>query len=312
MPPDRLMNDDEKLAYENLQAAFHKLRTTAVLASGQKSQLEEALEALFWRALPYFRMRPDANPVHHHTQVLDNMVGITLGELPDGFDSRMLLSAYVLGLLHDIGNGICERQKITTDETDAIMDQARECPDPAHRETLEQEAVRIALQAIAFRLEHMDKGPALIRDVTRDLVNRGFIQDSAVHVICRAVVIHDYPTIEDLMKNLRTSGLDTGFAPGDFLLPLDKTPFGKLTAFLREADRLWMVTDQGVLKDLRDGGLDPTEENIRNERESNARKHRKEYGLYQDVGRSDGFIEQTLYRTKTGYGMFVDWTKKGK
>ena len=164
MPPGRLMNDDETLAYENLQAAFHKLRTTDALSNGQKDQLEGSLEALFWRALPYFRMRPDVNPVQHHTQVLDNMVGITLGELPDGSDSRMLLSAYVLGLLHDIGNGICESQKITTDKTDAITDQARECPDPAHRKTLEREAVRIALQAVAFRLEHMDKGPALIRD----------------------------------------------------------------------------------------------------------------------------------------------------
>jgi hypothetical protein len=73
-----------------------------------------------------------------------------------------------------------------------------------------------------------------------------------------------------------------------------------------------MVTDQGVLKDVRDDGLDPTVENIRDKRESNAQKHRKEFSLYEAVGRNDGFFEQTLYRTKTGYQMFVDWTEKGK
>jgi hypothetical protein len=125
MASGRLIDKDEKLAYENLQAAFQKLRTTEAFSSRQKGELLDALETLFWRAMPYFRMRPDANPVHHHTQVLDNMVGIALGEMPGAFDYRMLSNACILALLHDIGNGICEERKIKTDDIDAIMVQAR-------------------------------------------------------------------------------------------------------------------------------------------------------------------------------------------
>jgi hypothetical protein len=302
----RTLNADEHLARQNLDTAVlhFYLQDDKRFSANEKDELRRLLDLLFWKTLPYFRMRPDANPVHHNTQVLDNMVRIALGE---GVDYRTLKNASVLALLHDIGNGISEKPKVKTDKIKKLIADAEQAQDTATREKLQKEAIDLAPRAVAFRLEHMEKGPTLVREVTKQSVKERILQGEDVDLICRAVEVHDYPTIEELMKTCRSSGVDTEHAPGVFLLHFDDTPFGLLTTFLREADRLYMVTDQGVVKDLGDKSLPVTEENVKKKRKSNAGRHREEFALYDDVGRGEGFISGTLYRTQTGYRLFRYW-----
>lgn len=282
------LDEDRRLAAENIERALRRLTEapSGGLSGEQVGELRSVLTSLFREALPCFVEGARGNPVHHNTQVLDNMIQIGLGE---GIGYRELKISAVAGLLHDIGNATSERGKVKTDQ----VEDAWKAGDVAG-------ARQLAADAIAFRLEHMDNGPELIRQVA------GALGHDDLHFICRAVLVHDYPSIEEILSDLRNEiGVETAYAPGDFLLPLDGTVFGRLIERLREADRLFMVTEQGVLKDLRDDGEEATAENVLRKLRSNARRHEKEFVLYECVGRGEGFRGGTLYRTATGYSMYL-------
>ena len=253
------------------------------------------LASCFWKALPCFVEGASRNPIHHSTQVLDNMVQIALGEQLEYREFRI---SVVLALLHDIGNAVSQREKVKTD-------QVKDALKAGHPE----EAKQLAFKAISFRLEHMDRAPELIADVTNSLIEGDALGSDDLHLICRAVLVHDYPSIEEVLSDLRAMGVDTAYSPGDFLLPLDSSIFGRLIERLREADRLFMVTEQGVLKDLRDANKKKTARNALDKLRSNVEKHKKEFLLYERVGKSGGFIDHTLYRTKIGYSKFLEFQK---
>ena len=289
--------EDIKLAFQNLNSATERIEgaQSTPYSAEEVRELRGMLPSVFWASLPHFVEGREQNPIHHNTQVLDNMVQIGLGERPPYREFR---NAVLLALLHDIGNAVCRRQKFKTDEVVAALQKDV------------QEGTRTALKAIAFRLEHMNYGPELARDVLKPFVSQGKLGDDDVHLMGRAISVHDYPSIEKVLKDLADKTQTTlGYKPGDFLLPFDSSPFGRLIVWLREADRLFMLSEQGVIKDLRDGRKDVTACNVLAKLESNAKKHEDEFKLYERADRAEGFRGKTLYRTGTGYEMFIEFAK---
>lgn len=307
----KLLNQ-ESLAGKNLEIALNLINESDGLKDWQKEELKTILTDLFLEVLPYFRSGTEANPIYHHTQVLNNMVQIGLGEkLP----YEELRNALILALLHDIGNAISESPKVTNSEIEDVLDPDK--PEDIKRDIAQkfklehikdnvELAKRLAEMAIEFRLEHMDKGPELARKVLQPYLDAKTLSGDDLNLICEAIKIHDYPTVEKTLKFLREKGISVNYPKGHFLLPFDDSPFGRLITFLREADRLFMVSYQGVVKDL-DDKKEITADDIRSKLESNMKSHRDEYRLYKDANRDVGrFIQETLYRTATGYSIFIN------
>jgi len=280
------LTGEMELAVANLNSAIDRI---------ESAEITDMLKAVFHAATPHFVVGRKHNPISHHTQVLDNMVRICL-ELQT--PCRQFKNAAVLALLHDIGNAACQRQKIKTDQVlEAFAD------DP-------QKGAEAARNAIAFRLEHMDLGPELARSVLEPFTGGDGLSDVDVHFICRAIVVHDYPSIAMLLKYLAdNTEIALEYAPEDFLLRFDGSSFGRLIEQLREADRLFMLTEQGIMKDLREANKELTAANILARLESNAGRHLEEFELYKEAARPEGFLHQTLYRTQPGYDMFVEFTE---
>ncbi len=289
--------EDIRLALHNIELATERLEDdqTKPYSAEEVRELSSMLTSVFWAALPHFVKGREQNPIYHNTQVLDNMVQIGLGEGPPYREFR---NAVLLALLHDIGNSVSQRRKFKTDEVIAALQKDI------------KEGTSIALKAVAFRLEHMDYGPELARDVLKPFVSHGKLGDDDVHLIGRAISVHDYPSVEKVLKDLADKTQTTvGYKPGDFLLPFGSSPFGRLIVWLREADRLFMLSGLGVIKDLRDSGKKLTACNVLAKLESNVEKHISEFKLYERAGRAEGFREKTLYRTTTGYKLFVEFPK---
>jgi hypothetical protein len=297
--------DAEILAKKNLDCAVERIEEEPSFLPNEKQQSSDLIRRLFERALPEFHKGAKHNPVYHHTQVLDNMVTIALLEkLP----YAAFVRSAVLALLHDIGNAVSEREKVKNSQIKKAVKElraARERQDDI--EPLVQQLKELANGAIAFRLEHMDRGPQLISSINETL--NCPLPHEDVHYICRAVLIHDYPSIEQTLFELRREGIFTHHRPGQFLLHFDESPVGILLSLLREADRLFMVTRQGVIKDLLDdknrGDKPITSNEFLQKLADNADRHRDEYELYRDAGSDDWrFRNGTLYRTSSGYYVF--------
>lgn len=304
------MSNQESLAVKNLEIALSCINASDRLKDWQKEELKTILTNLFRKALPYLRKGAEANPIYHHTQVLNNMVRIGLGEkLP----YEELRNALILALLHDIGdaflpdigNAISEKPKVTISDVKDVLNPNK--PENTKREIAQEFklehikdnielAKRLAEMAIEFRLEHMNKGPGLVRKVLQQYLDEETLRGDDVDLICEAIKIQDYPSVEKALELLRTLGVSVNYPKGHFLLPFDDSPFGRLITFLREADRFFMVSYQGVVKDL-DDKEKIIPEDIRLKLESNMESHRDEYRLYRDANRDDGrFIQGTLYR----------------
>ena len=292
--------EEIQLAVQNLDSAIERIQSDQATgySKEQVGEITTMLPCAFWKALPYLVDGRAQNPIHHNTQVLENMIQLALGEqLP----YSQFKNAALLALLHDIGNAISRRQKYKTDQVITAL-----------KEDV-QRGTGMALKAIAVRLEHMDRGPELARDVLEPFVAEGKLGNEDVHFLCRAIAVHDYPSIEKILKDLEDkTGKRAGYVAGDFLLLCDSSPFGKLIECLREADRLFMLSEQGVIKDILDSGDELTPKNLLAKLESNAKKHGEEFTLYELAGRAEGFQGETLYRTRTGHAMFSRFLKDGR
>ncbi len=186
----------------------------AMYSKSQVTEITTMLPCAFWKAMPYFVEGMAQNPIHHNTQVLDNMVQLALGEKLTYSECK---NTVLLALLHDIGNAVSQRQKFKTDQVIAPLKQNT------------KKGSEMAQRAIAFRLEHMDNGPEIARNVLSTFVANGQLRDEDVHFICRAISVHDYPSIEKILQDLEGETKErAGYTRGDFLLPFDFSPFGRL------------------------------------------------------------------------------------
>lgn len=178
--------------------------------------------------------RGSGGPVIHTPAVFSLAMDIGRAQ---GMDENSLLLLGVAAIYHDVGYAeICgERQTISKGQIDQIEN-------PEEREALRREAMEI-------RLEHMQRGAHIVNH----LINGGYglLEDveGADIVIPELIGIHDNPTIAELQgdpadvaqwlftsQELCGSGIP---ATAENLAPL-----------LREADRLSMLTVEGVQADL--------------------------------------------------------------
>ncbi|MDP7286368.1 MAG: hypothetical protein QGH94_00095 [Phycisphaerae bacterium] len=291
-----LLNDME-LAVENLNSAIARIEHAgAPLFSPQEiREITGMLQAVFSAARPHFISGRNRNPISHHTQVLDNMVRIGLGQR---LEYRQFKNAALLALLHDIGNALCSRPKFKTDQVIEAF---------KHSAT---EGLSTARKAIEFRLEHMNRGAELAGELLADMILQGKLSGADVDLICRAVSVHDNPSVAMVLQKLADETDDeVGYEMCEFLLPFDSSPFGQLVELIREADRLYMLSEQGIGKDLRDANEEPTAGNVLARLESNENRHAEEFELYERAGKAEGFRSGTLYRTAAGYEMSIEASK---
>jgi hypothetical protein len=196
----------------------------------------------------------------------------------EGFSWDDLRRAAAIAILHDMQPS----PKITR----AMRDAAKT---PAQRAELD-------LKNIQNRVIHMGVGSHRARGKLADAntkLGQAFFTDADIDAICAVVAIHDIPSID---------------------LPIPGN--ARMAVAFREADRLWMQTEAGVLADLarKDPPVtNPTEQQCVDQAKSNLKSYRKERELYDS--QSEKFCDDdTFFRTSTGYIIFerlrLDWQKR--
>jgi len=133
---------------------------------------------------------------------------------------------------------------------------------------------------------------------------------ASIHTVSE-FVSREKREIEELLRSLFERGIYTAHRPGQFLFAFDRSPCGLLITLLREADRLFMVTKQGVVKDVLDKNPTVTEASFSEKLAHNAARHREEYRLYREAAMDDWrFLNGTLYRTQGGYRLFEEMSRQ--
>lgn len=246
------------------------------------------LQALHDWALPLLQRGRHMNPVHHTAVVVDLMATILLPEVRDGRAPGEALSiGLAAAVLHDAGNAFepPDEVKITTEAVRA---------DPPRAEG-----------ALKQRQRHMDNGALLTEAALRIEGVAPLFATEQIAKVRALVQRHDAPTLAELLSG-RESKRDCLFASAD------SPPYvAPLAAILREADRLWMLTIEGIVTDLVRkiaGGKpwDPT-----GQLEGNARRHREEREQYEAFYTSEQLgnwglgPDTAFYRTQAGKRLFL-------
>lgn len=208
------------------------------------------------------------NPVEHHPIVLGHMMEIAKEEM-----SPYILTeqAAALALLHDIS----PVDKITTQ----MVAKARK-EDPAKADALE-------LKRQQNRILHMREGSAMAHRRMLELNERlgKIVFDAeAIDIVCEAIRLHDNPSLN---------------------IPIPRTNW--LGVAFREADRLWMITREGILTDLKRKDKSPDDlAAYSRQLESNIRRFREERSLYRPMEPFEGPFcdDETFFRTKAGYAIY--------
>jgi len=232
------------------------------------------------------------NPVEHHLCVLENMMRIGASESVDPIrqgqnppSQRIVLKrAAALSLLHDIA----PVGKISKRQIDELEQQAQQETDAAKKRELEQKAAMLKLRQQESRTLHMRMGAALAQErllQLNQLFGEVVFSQQDIEEICEVIRIHDNPTLRK---------------------PISRDNW--IALCFREADRLWMVTREGILADLNRERKEVTEEAIKIRARQNRDRHREEQ---RDCYPNDPTcMNGTFYRTKTGYAIYEEWCRK--
>ncbi|UCH93094.1 MAG: HD domain-containing protein, partial [Candidatus Aminicenantes bacterium] len=249
----------------------------------QKDDLKNALAYLFEKALPFFVDGMDKNPIHHNVQVVENMLIIAIQETKShrlDKSYKFVRKAAVLALLHDIGSGFSNPglRKIKSSD---IKDREQELfKGEMPKEEIEKEISGLIEKAVEYRMVHMIEGAKiaenLLNEFNRDQkkFNGVTFNERDIQDIKKCIERHDLPCIAEYYVTLGKP------CNKNYLIQLDNP----LAVILREADRLWMVSKEGLEKDL----FEDLEKN---------KKPEPLLKLKHNVNR---FKEETLFRTKSG------------
>ena len=208
------------------------------------------------------------NPLEHHPIVMGHMLKITTGEASLGLS---LLRSATLSLLHDIS----AVPKITTQMVDDLREE-----DPEKADALD-------LTRKQNRILHMREGSAMAHRRMLELnasCGRIVFDAHDIDAVCEAIRIHDNPSLN---------------------IPIPRT--NSLAMAFREADRLWMVTPEGIRADLIRKNKDVrNSEACLRQLESNVQRFKDERTLYSSIESTEGPFcdDETLFRTGTGHAMF--------
>lgn len=253
------------------------------------------LEHLFNMSLLHFIEGREKNPVHHMAYVVNFMSEIMLAK---DASEKELKRGVVAALLHDIGLARVEEGKIRKSDIESAPLEKR----PA-----------VIDEAIRSRQAHMLQGAKTAKELL-NAYNAWFgetFSDADIQEITRLIEIHDNPSIVEyeLLRGLSEGQIK--FHGKKWLFEKDD----KLMMYLREADRLWMLSKDGIEVDLeRDSekaqkrlhekGGDPTPANVDPKARviSNIKRHREEAELYskllgEEIAEDYEFKDGFLYRT---------------
>lgn len=176
---------------------------------------------LYPMVLPYPIEARRGNPVHHAAHVVKFMSEILLGERAS---KAVIRWGVVAALLHDIGDTVTREGRIRKRDIEGT-------PPGPKREVMSQEAIE-------GRRAHMKKGVQPAKEKLAGY-NKEFGQTFSredIARITRIIAHHDDPSIQEYEEAITGQWL---FKKDDWLL-----------WFHREADRLWMLSEDGVEVDL--------------------------------------------------------------
>lgn len=292
------------LTYKILDRVL-KIIETSHYSQSQKDELRTMISYFFYAALPEFIDGRKGNPIHHNVQVLENMLLIVLAEKPAGFE--FLKQSVVLALLHDVGNSRTSGVKVKSSTLKELKKDVKKAKDDAEKKAGEDKLQKTFIDAENYRRSHMMAGAEMVRALILDYhnyVGNAIFKAEAINAICDVVKGHDNPSMASYQKEILGKIMD---------LTLLFDPANELALYLREADRVWMVSPEGVEKDLMDEvekAGSPAEKLA-----YNTDAHRSEYILYKEnVSETRlaayGFKDGTLYCTKRGYSLYRDLIKR--
>jgi hypothetical protein len=277
------------MAMVNLRDTFAQIQASQ-LEDNQKDELIEMLLLLFESTHAKMIQGREDNPVHHNTMVLYLMTEIALN---GGYHYNDIKDLSALSLLHDIGYAETTAKKWTSAEVKAAV-----------KGKTDAEMLSIVTEAMQARDEHMCKGARIVECMLRELnvyFRKVLFEENRIHVIGEVVAIHDRPSSAKLKEKYLPANLSK-----DDLLP----PKNELAKALRDADRLWMATAQGVKKDLIFAGEEVTEASLKGKLGDNCDSFKDEKNLYEKVYQNQGgvasfeFKGDTLFRTDAGYRIY--------
>jgi hypothetical protein len=274
---------------DSIQRARLVLETAVGRINGfGRAGVAEVLPRLFEMILPDLMDSHQVSPIHHPAHVADVLSRILIGEGAPEFD---WLPALAAALLHDCAYGrvtLPGQKKISKSSIQKATGEERE---------------RAIERGIGQRLDHMQLGAEIAAEVLKTFNGRfgATFSEACIDEACRLIQIHDYPSIQEY-ESLRqsSSGRVWLFKPDD-----------RLIKFFREADRLWMLTRDGIDEDLERAALGTTDSNRRDRLNQNRKRHREEMLQYVEAfgpgaEGAYGFLGQTLYRTTTGFSLFQE------
>lgn len=189
-----------------------------------------------------------------------------------------LIIAGAIAILHDIE----PIKKIRVADVEAEMNEDK-------KRLLDQ-------QRIQNRKLHMREGSALAQKqllLLNEYLGKTFYKDKDIDIVCKVIRIHDNPSIG---------------------IPIPKE--NKMAVSFREADRLWMLSDEGFAFDLRRDSEKMKGNAVNNALASKRLEHvikryQEERNLYSN---KDGpFQENKLFfRTKAGYRLYQQYLQDRK
>jgi hypothetical protein len=240
----------------------------APLGQEKAGEISLMVWALFEIVYPDLLKTIDGNPIEHHPVVLGHMIEIAKGEMSPYI---VPIQAAALALLHDIS----PVERITTQ----MVRKARE-EDPAKGAALE-------LKRQQNRILHMREGSAMAHRrmlATNDLLSGVAFDAETIDIVCEAIRIHDNPSLD---------------------IPIPRGNW--LAVAFRESDRLWMITHDGILADLK--RKDKRADDLAAygaQLDWNLDRFCEERSLYRPLEPTEGPFcdDETFFRTKTGYALY--------
>ena len=285
-----------------------------IYSRSKQAELHDILAYLLEIALPVFVLGMEKNPIHHNVQTAENMLKIVTGQKKPYKFAR---KAVVLALLHDIGNGLVDPglKKIKISD---IKDRRKQMEkEKRSKKEIKEEEKKLIAEADIYRRAHMNEGAKIAGRLIAELNDRILkkknrrIDNVGIREIEQCIKIHDVPSIAEGYTKLGKT------IPYSLLIPFKNGPgddrtlpdFSDLANMLREADRLWMVSREGLEKDLFDDlkkeGTTYAFEKLKH----NCRRFKEEYDLYKKAKSITPkhlarFKGGTLFRNSAAFGLF--------
>ncbi|MBN1765086.1 MAG: hypothetical protein JW860_07505 [Sedimentisphaerales bacterium] len=266
-------------------------------------ELKFMVKKLSELAFPFFVAGMDVNPIHHHMQTVENMFWIVTEDKP-GYEE--LRKALVVALLHDIGSGLVAPglKKLKSSDIKDRCEQFQKENRP--QEEIDEEIQKLIEVATQYRKAHMQEGGKVARQLLGD-INKidetPLARDDTEEMVC-CIENHDNPSVAEYYCVVGRK-----FAR-ERLIPLEN----KLAYALREADRLWMVSKEGLESDLFDDLKKGKKPDPLSKLRHNIKRFKEEYRLYEKAEgiKEDelrGFKEETLFRTKSGFALYRQYVR---